>query len=230
MARRTGSIVVLLLFLGLQGSFWHHTRDIRPEMGIVPDVPGETAVRALSFGDTQFLFRLLALNLQNAGDTFGRFTALYKYDFEKLSQWFSLLDTLDDRSDFIPTIASYYFSQTQYTPDIRYVVDYLYAHSAHRAHLKWWWLVQAVYLANHKLEDKDLALKAAAPLQQAEGVPVWVRQMPAFLHEQRGEFDAALAIMQNLQANAENLSAGELNFINYFIRERLGALEAAIGQ
>ena len=78
------TVAVFVGVLIAQGLFWNHTRAIRPEMGIVPDVPGETTVRALSFGDEEVFFRLLALNIQNSGDTFGRFTALYKYDFNKL--------------------------------------------------------------------------------------------------------------------------------------------------
>ena len=72
------AMVVLALFVGLQGAFWWHSHTIRPEMGIVPDVPGEATMRALSFGDEEAFFRLYALGLQNSGDTFGRFTALYK--------------------------------------------------------------------------------------------------------------------------------------------------------
>src|ERR1700760_469608 len=78
------AMAVMTLFVAAQGAFWWHTRDIQPEIGIVPDVPGERTVRALSFGDEEAFFRLYALNIQNSGDTFGRFTALYKYDFNKL--------------------------------------------------------------------------------------------------------------------------------------------------
>ena len=42
----------------------------------ISDVPGRAALHALTFGDDEFLFRVLAFNIQNAGDTFGRFTAL----------------------------------------------------------------------------------------------------------------------------------------------------------
>jgi hypothetical protein len=218
--------VLFLAALVIQVSFWTYSRTIKPDLGIVPDVPGRSSVKALSFGDEQFFFRLLALQIQISGDTFGRSTALYKYDYKKLNQWFILLDSLDDESDFVPTMASFYFSQTQNRPDVRYVVDYLYTHAAHRPQKKWWWLVQAVYLANHVLKDKDLALQMAKPLENAgDDVPIFARQMPAFIHEQRGEFDDALRIMQDIQKNHKNLSAGELNFMKYFVEERLKRLD-----
>src|SRR5271156_5023120 len=96
---------LLMVFAALQLCFWSETREKLPDMSIVPDVPGRVAVKALSFGDEEFYFRLLALDIQNAGDTFGRFTELYKYDFRKLYAWFTLLDSLDNESDYMPFIA-----------------------------------------------------------------------------------------------------------------------------
>lgn len=218
-------IACLLLALGMQGAFWMKTRDIMPEMKIVPDVPGEATVKALSLGDDQAFFRLLALNVQNAGDTFGRFTALYKYDFNRLYHWFRLLDSLDDRSDYIPTMATYYFSQTQHRPDVRYIVDYLVEHAEGRVKDKWWWVVQAVYLSNHKLADKDRALRIANKLKGTTGIPLWAQQMPAFMHEQRGEMGEAAAIIDDILKNEKDYTQGELNFMYYFLKDRLDRLE-----
>jgi len=225
MIRRALYPAVLLLFVGLQFAFWLQTKDIRPRLDIVPPVPGKIAVQALSLGDSQFYFRVLGLELQNMGDTFGRFTALYKYDFEKLYRWMELLDLLDRQSNYIPTLASYYFSQTQYKPDVRYMVDYLDQHAGDRPQEKWWWLVQAVYLANHKLEDKDRAMSIANKLVGVRDIPIWAQQMPAFIHEQRGEFEDARSIMESIQQDAKDLPPGELEFMRIFVEERLDALE-----
>lgn len=218
------------VFCLLQAGFWWSTRDNLPDLGIVPDVPGKTAVKALSFGDEEFYFRLLALDIQNAGDTFGRFTELYKYDFKKLRAWFSLLDSLDRESNYIPFLASYYFAQTQHVQDARYVVDYLYEHAADRPQKKYWWLAQGAYIAEHKLRDTDLALKLATPLEQATDAPFWARQLPAFVHERRGEMDDALHIMEEVAKNSKDIPATELNFMNYFVKERLHRLETLQGQ
>lgn len=216
---------LLIFFALLQAGFWNMARGKLPDLGIVPDVPGKVAVKALSFGDEQFYFRILALDLQNAGDTFGRFTELYKYDFRKLYAWFTLLDTLDNQSDYVPFLASYYFSQTQNVPDVRYVVDYLYEHSADRPDKKYWWLAQAAYLADHKLKDKDLALKMAAPLEHADSAPFWIRQLPAFVHERRGEMDDAYRIIKHIEDNTQNIPPAELRFMTYFVKERLHHME-----
>lgn len=236
---------LLVLFLLIQAIFWYGlpieglktpllkgTKNIYPEMVITPNVPNELAVKALSFGDKQFYFRTLAFEIQNAGDTYGRFTPLKDYDYEKLKQWFLLLDTLDYRSNFTPALASYIFSQTQHTPDVKYIVEYLDHHASQDLQNKWWWMSQAVYLARHKLENKEWALELAYKLASSpnKDMPIWARQMPAFLHEDLGEKQAALAIIQALAQDFDNLKPGEVNFMNYFIQERLGMLKESVEQ
>lgn len=223
--RLRAPIALLTALLTLQGAFWWHTRQIMPEMGIVPEVPGERTVKALSFGDDEAFFRLLGLTLQNSGDTFGRFTALYKYDFNKLYHWFHLLDKLDARSDYLPSMATYYFSLTQNRDDVHYMVDYLEEYTEGRSKEKWWWVTQASYLADHKLNDTARALKIAERLQGVQGIPMWAQQLPAFIHEKRGEFDQALAIIQEILKDPSQYSQGELNFMKYFIGERLGKMD-----
>lgn len=214
----------LALFMLLQLGFWYKTRDIQPDMGIVPEVPGRETLHALAFGDNEFYFRVTAFTLQNAGDSFGRFTSLRYYDFNKLYHWFTLMDELDSRSNMIPSMATYYYAQTQNTPDVRYVVDYLYEHSVKDVEHKWWWLLQSIYLASHKLNDLDLALKVAKPLQN-DKVPVWAREMTAVVHEKRGEMEDALGIMEAIRDNVENIPQADLNYMTYFVKERLGKLE-----
>ncbi|MDX2095061.1 MAG: hypothetical protein SFW64_03890 [Alphaproteobacteria bacterium] len=220
----------LAALLVAQGLFWNHTRALRPEMGVVPALPGERTVRALAFGDEEAFFRLLALTLQNSGDTFGRFTALYKYDFNKLSQWFYLLGHFNNQSHYLPAMAAYYFSQTQNAADVRYLVDYLDDYAQGRVREKWWWLVQASYLASHKLGDSDRALVLAKKLSGVRGIPIWAQQMAAFIHEQRGEFGAALGIIEAVMQHPEDYSQGELNFMRYFIDERLHRLNEVEAQ
>ena len=219
------SIVALLSLLFLQGVFWWQTHTRLPEMGIVPDVPGEVALQAMAFGDEEALFRLHALGLQNAGDTFGRFTALYKYDFKRLYHWFIALDSLNRESNYLPAMAGYYFSQTQYAPDVRYIVDYLEQHASGRVEKKWWWLVQAIYLSTQKLKDSERALEIAKQLEGQFNIPLWAQQMPAFVHEKRGEFDAAAKIIQHILDSEKTLPQGELNFMRYFVEERIKRLD-----
>lgn len=219
------ALAALILCLAGQGAFWKHSRSVMPEMGIVPDVPGERTVRALSFGDEQAFFRLLSLNIQSSGDTFGRFTALYKYDYNKLYHWFRLLDGLDNESNYLPSMATYYFSQSQNRNNVSYIVDYLDEYTLGREKEKWWWVAQASYLASHKLNDLDRALALSSRLRGVKGIPMWAQQLSAFIHEKRGEFGEALTIIQEIMKNPDEYSQGELNFMKYFVDERLGKLK-----
>lgn len=214
----------LIFVLFLQITFWYKTKHIKPDMIIVPNVPNLNTVKLLSLGDYQFYFRNFAFKVQNAGDSWGRFTALKEYDYEKLQGWFYLLDELDSKSNFVPSLASYYYSQTQNSEDTIHIVEYLRNHAKRDPRRKWWWLAQAVYIANHKLKNKDLALEVSYELAATPKdvkMPYWARQMPAFIHEQRGEKNAAKEIIIDILNNFEEFTPGELNFMEYFIRDRL---------
>ncbi len=212
------------VLLALQALYWWHARPYQPDLSIVPNVPRAEAVKAISMGDEEFYFRTLALMLQNAGDTFGRATPLKNYDFTRLQRWFGLLDQLNSRSNMIPAMAAYYYSQSQNEADARYIVDYLYAHASRDVEHKWWWLIQAIYLSMHKLHDMELTLKVAQPLLNAD-VPAWAQQMLAVVYEKRGEMGDALRIMETIKEHAKQMTDADLKYMKYFIDERIKKLD-----
>lgn len=224
-SHKAHGVSLLLAFLvALQVLFWTQTHKLQPKLEVVPTPPGRTSVAAFTFGDDQFYFRILALDLQNFGDTFGRFTALRYYDFSKLYQWLILLDTLDARSNVLPTLAANYFSQTQNTPDIRYMADYLEQHATRDISHKWWWLMQALYLSEYKLQDRALSTELADKLVHPD-VPAFAQQLAAVVYEKRGEMDTALRIMQTIRDNANVITDADLRYMHYFIEERIKRLD-----
>jgi len=212
----------LILAVFLQAALWYSSRHIKPDLGILPEVPGSYEVKALALGDDQFLFRLFGLRLQMSGDTFGRSTPLKDYDYVKLSEWFRVFDSLDDKSNYIPSLAAYYFSLTQRHSDTIYVINYLQETAARDPVRKWWWLVQASIIAKYKLGDKEMALKIARKLDGIHGdIPIWARQLPAFYLADMGEKEQAIIIIRDLLKNYKNLPPEELNFMYYFVKDRL---------
>lgn len=207
---------------------WKGTRSEKPDLSIVPDVPTAAAVKALSFGDEQFYFRKAAFDIQNAGDTFGRTTSLQDYNYAKLYKWWIILDGLDPVSNFVPPLVSYYFGSSQKPKrDLPYVIDYLEQHADRDPGKKWWWYSQAIYHAKHKLKDLDRALILAnklANIPEDAGAPLWARQMPAFILEAKGDINAACSIIINIVENNKDISEGELNFMMYFVRDRISAM------
>lgn len=216
---------LLLLLVLLQAGFWHKTHHRLPDMTVVPTPPGKPVLDVFSFGDGEFLFRSMAFLMGNAGDTFGRVTPLYKYDMKTVHTWFSLLDNYNHDSDLLPSLAAYYYSQTQRRKEARHMVDYLIEHATINISKKWWWLTQATYIALHRVEDTELALKAAAPLANAPGVPVAMQQLPAIVHEQRGEFGDALYIIESILHSGQTIPEDDLRYMNYFVEERIQKLD-----
>lgn len=229
-ASRIFFFIFFLLFF-IQFGFWFKTESIKPTVDIVPEVPNKYAVEALSLGDKQFYFRFLAIKLQNAGDSFGRFTALQNYDYSKLYQWFTTLDGLDKQSRFVPSLAAYYFSQTQKKEDNRYIVQYLDEHSSADIDHNWWWLFQATMIAKSSLKDKKLALDLAYKMSQnnVKEAPIWTKQMPAFIHAELGEDCSAFAVINQIlrenEAGVREIKPEELDFMRYFIKNRLDGLQ-----
>jgi predicted Rdx family selenoprotein len=107
---------------------------------------------------------------------------------------------------------------------VRPLVNYLYEHSTRDIEHKWWWLLQSIYLAQHKLEDMDLALKVAMPLVDKR-VPIWAQQMAAVVREKRGEMEDALKIMETIKDNADAIPERDLKYMIYFVKERLNRLD-----
>ena len=220
-----------LVFFIIQFFFWLKTENIKPNVNVVPPLPSKYSIPALSLGDDQFYFRVLAMKIQNAGDSFGRFTALKNYDYSKLYQWFKILDSLDDQSKFIPTLASYYYSQTQNIEDNIYIVKYLDEYASRDIDKNWWWMFQAIMIADTYLKDHKLALEMSYKLRdnKAKNAPLWTKQMPAFLHAKLGEDCAAFAIIQQVLKDDEKgirkIKPDEMDFMNHFIKNRLGKLK-----
>lgn len=221
--------ILLVLLLITQVFMWYFTSRETPKLGIVPEVPTINQARAQALGDEQFYFRYLALNIQNAGDSFGRFTALRDYDYELLLKWFKLLDELDSKSQFVPAIASYYYSNTQNVEDNIYIVEYLESTYDKDPAERWWWLAMAVSISNFKLKDLDLALRLSFKLSRSPGkIPRWAQQMPAIITAQMGEKEVALSIIKDLAEKYDNYTQAEINYMNYFIREMLGYINESV--
>lgn len=207
---------------------WPGNRSIKPNLGIVDAAPSQAQVKLESAGDDEFYFRTHVLYLQNAGDSFGRVTPLKDYDFAHLYDWWVLLDDINADANSIPNMASYYFSATQ-TPKLHapYIARYLEQHALRDLRTKWWWLGQAMFQANYKVKDTAWAMRIAEHAKDIPhdvNVPFWIRQMPAIIHEQQGEYKAACNAMLDILDNYKDIPDSELAFMFYFLKERIAAM------
>jgi len=120
-------------------------------------------MKALAFGDQQFLFRHLGLWLQGVGDGGGRIRPLREYDYTRVVSWLQSLDGLDPRSDYVPALAAHYFGAIMVDPGkVKVIVQYLVERAQSDLARGWPWLVWAAEKSMHVIKEKPLCSALAA--------------------------------------------------------------------
>jgi hypothetical protein len=211
--------LLLLLALALQLGLAHGLKPITPHRDILPNPPSNRELDAMAFGDRQFLYRQLVLDLQNFGDTGGRSTHMSLYDMDKVVGWLSALDRLDNNANHHLVLATRYFTQTREGDDLKKIVRYLQQHiTENPRHAVW--LGDAIYLAQARLGDLALALELGDLIDaiSPRDVPLAVRQLPAFLRERAGLYAAAAQAMQKVRETWGDIAGpAELVFMEKYV-------------
>jgi hypothetical protein len=212
-------LIVFYIHVNINSSL----RMYAPTLPILDNAPSKSQFLISSLGNEEYLFRYYTVQLQNSGDTFGRFTPLREYNYQYLRDWMINLDILNDKSSALPALASYYYSNTQNIADNIFLIEYLEQNYYKHPELKWWWMTQAISLARFKLRDNVLALKLALILKENpnKNMPKWARQLPALVYADLGEKELALAIVKDLIENSDDYSQSELNYMSFFLKEKL---------
>lgn len=214
----------LVFFLILNFFVWYFIRTKQAEWMNIPPAPENKYASSYGLGDSQLAYRNIALMIQNFGDYGGRVTSLDDYNFEELAKWFFVEDSLDDKSEFAPYIAGYYFGSLQ-TPSKFYpVLDYLEVAGNKNSGEKWRWLLQAIYIARFQIKDLDRAEEIAKKMSLLNNpaIPSWAKQMPAFILTAKGEKEAAYALMlQILKTESKKMAPQEVFQMKTYICRRI---------
>lgn len=216
---------VFILALAGQILFWGQTKAFHsPRQAVLEAAPHPASARLLSFGDSQFYYRAQGLGLQVAGDWAGSLTPLQYYDYARLADWFELLSSMDSQSQYVPVLAGYYYGASRDPGQIRHIIGYLQKLGTGNPEFQWRWLAHGVYLARHRLHDLPLALDLARQLAAlpVPEMPIWTRQLPAFLLADMGDREAARDILLSILAENPEISQEEQRFMRKYIEERLG--------
>lgn len=196
-----GLAAFLLALHSVLGWYMH---AVRVEDEILPPLPSRAAVGALSFGDAQFLYRAFALQLQNAGDTGGRFTPMDKYNMPDVVAWLDTLQQMDPLSSYYTIMAVRYFSQApaRKTENLRLLVAFIDRDVAQTPQIKWYWQTQAVAIARDRIKDLPYALELSQRVrnyrQYVTAGFMWVIQMEPTLLADLGRTDEARAAMTEI--------------------------------
>lgn len=220
-----GAMLCLNFFL------WVSVRDVKARWTNVPPAPSIAGALTASLGDKHLAYRVYAMMIQNLGNTGGLETNLGAYNFDRLKEWLMLENALDPRPDIVPFLAANLYAAAKSTTEFRPLVEYLDVASGDGQGQKWRWLARAVYIARYKMEDLDLALPLANKLAALPNpdMPLWARQMPAYIMTARGEKQAAYELMVSmLHSSARDLQPNEVNAtLDYICTRILDKEEAA---
>lgn len=215
--------IALALAAAAQMLFWAQARTITPH-GFSTDVaPSSSMARVMGLGDAQFYYRVAGLGLQNMGDRAGQLAPLTQFDYGRLAGWFTLLSRLDPQSNYVPSLAAYYYGLSRDPDQVRQVIGYLRQIGVKNPQRHWRFLAYGVYLARYRVRDSQLGLELAHQLAAlpVDDMPIWTRQLPAFVLADAGELEAARDILEAILATTPDLPPAEQLFIHNYIEKQL---------
>jgi len=215
--------VALLLQLGLRG--WQGP----PSAGAydLPPAPSTMTLRLASFGDPMPVAKLLMLFLQSFDLQAGNQIRYQAMDYDRLTQWLKRILELDPGGQYPLLTASHIYAEVPDPARQRIMLAFISEEFPADPERRWPWLAHATYLAKHRLGDLPLARRYAADIQkQALGpdVPLWAKQMEAFILEDMNELEAAKIMIGGYIASGQVTEPGELRLLE----ERLKQIEARL--
>jgi hypothetical protein len=133
----------------------------------------------------------------------------------------------------VPSLAAYYFGATKKKQDTCYLVDYLAKAGSDKIEgvERWRWLAHAVYMARFVMKDQDKALELANQLAAiaTPDMPIWTKQMPAYVMSKVGQKKAARDLILTVMATDKSLVQADINqscwYIDHNLREAGDGLE-----
>jgi hypothetical protein len=191
----------------------------------LPPAPGIAALRLASFGDPVALAKILMLYLQAFDYRSGSKVPYRDLDYDRLETWLARILDLDPRGQYPLLAASRLYAEVPVEAKQRSMLEFVYREFLLDPNRRWPWLAHATVIAKHRLHDLPLALRYAQAIQRyatAADVPLWAKQMEAFILEDMNELEAARLIIGGYLRSGAVKDPAEVRFLD----ERLKDLEA----
>jgi hypothetical protein len=217
----------LALLLAAQVAVRLVDRPHAPDASELPVPPSASAVRLLSLGDPIPAAKLLMLYLQSFDYQSGTRLPFQALDYSRLEQWLGLVLALDPAGQYPLMAASRVYAEVPQIEKQRHMLDFVYREFFADPDRRWPWLAHAAALAKHRLNDMDRARLYAHAIQErsrGEAVPVWAKQMEAFILEDMNELETARIMIGGFIASGQVKHPGELRFLE----QRLADIESRI--
>jgi hypothetical protein len=188
----------------------------------LPAPPPEQRMMLLAFGDPVLLAKLSMLWLQAFDNQPGVSLPFRELDYTRVAAWLDRILALDPRGQYPLLAATRLYGEVRDPPRQRLMLEFAYRHFLEDPNRRWQWVAHCVFIAKHRLEDLDLALKYARALtEHATGpeVPSWAKQMQIFVLEDMGEIESAKVLLGGLLEEGAITDPNELRFLERRLQE-----------
>jgi|SRR5882724_7907992 len=190
----------------------------------LPPAPSIRTLRLASFGEPVALAKGLMLYLQAFDYQSGTKIPYRDLDYDRLEAWLARILELDPQGQYPLLAASRLYAEVPVEAKQRSMLEFVYRQFLLDPNRRWPWLAHATVIAKHRLHDLPLALRYARAIQgsaTAADVPLWAKQMQAFILEDMNELEAARLVIGGYIQSGQVKDPGELKFLD----ERLKELE-----
>jgi hypothetical protein len=202
--------------LGANVIFQQHCPPAGLDIDDLGDPPSLAMFRTATLGEDVLAGYLAMFYLQNVDVHLGRATPLAALDRRSLIRWLDLTTDLDSGTGYPLLLAARHYAETGTPTQRRIMLDWVYQRFEEQPNQRWPWLVHALFVARHVLNDYPLAKRYAAALRtevRDPKAPSWVRQLDLLLRADRGEAEDAKMILGGLIAAGQISSPAELEFL-----------------
>jgi len=220
-------IVFFILLAGFFAQLYWHKLDGGPEIRVetLPDAPKINTLRLFGLDDNPAMSKLLMLWLQAFDNQPGISIPFAELDYDKTIDWLETILAMDPRAQYPLLAASRVYTVVPDERRQRKMLEFVNEQFLLDPDSRWKWQAHAVYMAKHRLQDFDLALRYARTLGKyatGENVPHWARQMEIYVLEDMGELESAKVLIGGLIESGAIIDANELRFL----KQRLQEIEA----
>jgi hypothetical protein len=188
----------------------------------LPPAPGIGALRLASFGDPVALAKGLMLYLQAFDYQSGTRVPYRDLDYGRLETWLARILELDPQGQYPLLAASRLYAEVPVEAKQRSMLEFIYRQFLLDPNRRWPWLADATTIAKHQLHDLPLARRYAHAIQRyavAENVPLWAKQMEAFILEDMDELETARLIIGGYLQSGAITDPAELKFLDEHLKQ-----------
>ena len=191
----------LLFFFFLLNLFtWAGLRGINQVWLNVPPPPQDGKRLTGFLGDNEIAYRTLGYMLQNLGDHGGVTRNLDTYDYNALKTWFFIGNYYNQKSNYIPSIASFYFGGAKESYNLGATIDFAEIIGQYPYFGKWRFLTRSASMTNNVLKDSERAILQASLSAEINypSKPGWIYRLAPNLTLRNGQNYKAFLLFKDL--------------------------------